>query len=107
MRWLLIAIIRVYRALPAHMKRRQCIFAETCSAHVLRVVQTGGFAAGCRAFAHRWRTCRPPRGAWFDDAAEAWTVQLVDGSEVDACELAPYVVQGFEGVCGRLLRRSG
>ncbi|MCX6360452.1 MAG: membrane protein insertion efficiency factor YidD [Armatimonadetes bacterium] len=98
MRWLLIACIGAYRAIPQWLKWRQCLFNESCSTHVLRVTRDLGFLAGCRALAVRRRTCRPLQEVWYDDAGGHWRFMLADGTVADVADLAPSAVQLYTGI---------
>lgn len=52
-------IIKCYwQVVPPH-KRRYCLFRESCSRYVFRVVLEQGSIQGFKAFARRYRTCRP------------------------------------------------
>jgi len=81
MRWLLIAAIRLYQQTP-YRHRRECIFEETCSRHVLRITRESGFIAGIRALRLRTRQCRPIRSMEFADSS-CVVVALADGTLVD------------------------
>jgi putative component of membrane protein insertase Oxa1/YidC/SpoIIIJ protein YidD len=58
MRLVALIIIRLYWLIPAS-KRPQCIFKESCSNHVYRIVKCEGFLAGLKAFFWRFKNCRP------------------------------------------------
>lgn len=86
MRWLLLLAIRCYWALWPARWRRGCLYRESCSRHVYRMAQQGGFAKGFRALRGRFRTCRPAYGI-VAGYGETWLV-LADGSFLPAAEAA-------------------
>jgi len=72
------AAVRAYWAVwPRHLNRG-CIYRETCSHHVYRVTDEGGFAAGLRALLSRVRTCRPGYTVSTDETGLG--LILLDGS---------------------------
>ena len=57
MKYLLLAIIKIYWLLPKK-ERRKCIFKETCSKHVFRITKFHGFQKGLAALRLRQKQCR-------------------------------------------------
>lgn len=56
------AIVGIIGAYQRHLSprlSRRCLFAESCSAHVARVLLTDGTLAGLKALLGRLRRCRP------------------------------------------------
>lgn len=84
---LLIALIRLYRALVPTAWRPRCIFRESCSLHVLNAARRGGFRAGLEALRRRYRQCRPGYARY--DTPDGKTVfVLADGTVIPEDQLA-------------------
>ncbi len=58
MKYLLLALIRLYWLIPSKSRNR-CLFKEFCSRYVLRLISTNEFKEGIKALKFRLRTCRP------------------------------------------------
>ncbi len=90
MKWILIAIIRLYWLLAPQSIRERCIFRETCSRHVMRCTHERGVTGGWRALTLRMRQCRPGYVLLSADIRTANGSRLVlvaDGSLIDANDL--------------------
>jgi len=51
-------VIRLYWLIPKRF-RRDCLYKESCSKHVYRIISEEGFSKGIRALKHRINTCQP------------------------------------------------
>jgi len=90
MKWLLIGPIYLYRCLPAFFKR-QCLFRETCLAHVLRITSESGLRVGLLALKKRVSQCRPRYSVFFDSDTNCWRVCFADGSVADSAQVAEFI----------------
>lgn len=95
MRWLLILPIRIYRLLPARLKRH-CLFRETCSLFVMRAAAEGGLLAGCRAMRSRAVRCRPNYSVSYHHGGREWQVTLADGTRASTDELADFILDPYQ-----------
>lgn len=59
MKFLLLALIHLYRRLVRPFFRATCLFRESCSVYVERETKKNGFQAGLRALRFRFKNCRP------------------------------------------------
>jgi hypothetical protein len=89
---MLIGLILAYQRLAPAALRNRCIFAESCSHFVLRMVREHGARAGIAALMLRMRRCRPgyfrlPPSPLYPEIKSP--VRLADGSIVDTTELSP------------------
>jgi len=94
MKWLLVACIRSYRALPHRLKRR-CLFKETCSSFVERVTLESGLRSGLSAVKTRASKCRPGYSPYYDYRIGEWRVRLRDGSVLSSPVLADFVLEPY------------
>ncbi len=77
----LVLAIRIYRQVAAAIGfQRNCLFHESCSAHVERVSLDRGLLAGLAAARWRLTVCRP--GYRFQVEEHSWTLVLQDGTHV-------------------------
>lgn len=98
MRVLLLVPIYVYRhLLPRSLKRRECIFRETCSRYVSRVTRAEGLAAGWAALQFRRRNCRPGYRIHLDPRGRL-EMQLVGGEVVGEASIADSVLAPYRRV---------
>lgn len=97
MKWLLVAVINVYRWLPDLIKR-QCLFKETCSSFVARVTRESGFWPGLRALSTRLSQCRPGYFVYFDGEIKDWQVRFANGSVSHSSDLADFVLSPYRNV---------
>lgn len=94
MKWILVGVIHVYRWLPARLKR-QCLFKETCSSFVDRVVRESGFWQGLRALRTRVAECQPGYLVYFDNEAKGWQVRFANGSVSNSSHIADFVLSPY------------
>lgn len=78
MKSLLLAAIRFYWFAWPALRRRRCLFRETCSKHVYRITERRGLMAGLRALRTRTQQCRP--GFALAECAGHTVVVFADGS---------------------------
>jgi len=64
MKYLMLFSIRIYRKLIPAEKRRMCLYKETCSNYVERIVREKGFIEGLRALVFRFRNCNGSYTHW-------------------------------------------
>jgi hypothetical protein len=94
MKYLMVALIRAYQRVAPRTLRERCIFAESCSAFVLRRTREGGAGAGLSALMQRVRRCRPgyfrlPPSPIYPEIQSP--VRLADGAIVSRAELSPHL----------------
>ena len=95
MKWLLIAVIHLYRRLPPRFKRK-CLFKETCSSHVLRMTRQSGLRAGVRNLMLRVSQCRAGYAVLFDGDLKHWVVRFANGSVGGRDEVADFVLAPYK-----------
>lgn len=98
MRWLLAVPILLYRVMPRRWKKRSCLFKETCSAYVLRILLSEGCIAGFAAFKARHKQCRGIVAVDFEAGASGSSglrVHLLDGSTVSASAINEALLQPY------------
>jgi len=59
MKWVIIAVIFVYRRFLRQFMRKRCMFAITCSEHVRQTALSSGAFCAIKCFYRRFRQCRP------------------------------------------------
>jgi len=99
MRSIILMAIRVYREVSTVLPRRHCLFAESCSVHVERVVRREGALAGTKAFLRRLRACRPGFRLTCDPLTHRFIVLLRDGSWASIGEMT-HGLYSFRPVTG-------
>lgn len=83
MKWLLLVLIHTYWRLIPTERRRQCLFAKSCSRHVFDTAQEQGGLAGLSELWSRTRKCRPGyRMLQQRDADGMRLIRLADSSVV-------------------------
>jgi hypothetical protein len=97
MKWCLLGAIYLYRWLPARFKR-QCLFKETCSSFVARVVRESGFWPGLRALRTRVSQCRPGYLVYFESEVMGWQVRFANGSVCDSTQVANFVLTPYRNL---------
>lgn len=85
------AIIRLYWWSVAESRRRECIFAESCSKFVMRHARSGQAFAGPRALWRRICTCRAGYRIFYCASERRHLVGLADGSVVELTDMADAV----------------
>ena len=97
MKWLLVAVINLYRWLP-NLINRQCLFKETCSSFVERVARESGFWPGLRSWRARVSQCRPGYLVYFDSEINDWQVRFADGSVPNTSDLADFILSPYRTI---------
>lgn len=96
MKIILIIIIQFYWRICPQMRRRSCLFRESCSQHVYRVTSHEGLGAGIRAFLRRFRVCRA--GYTIVQRRTGINVRLLDGTMITQNEVSAYVLAPYQHV---------
>lgn len=78
MKWVLLAVIRLYRALKAPARKPKCIFRQSCSHYVYAVTEREGLHRGVLALRFRLRNCRHGFHL-FDDPADGTRRMILPG----------------------------
>jgi hypothetical protein len=87
---LLSRAIRLYWLLVPASLRRNCLFRETCSQHVLRISNEAGDLKAIKALFRRVRACRP--GYRLELVEGDMRMVLVDGTIVHEYDIAPAIL---------------
>jgi len=58
MKYLFMWAIRFYWKIIPPENRNRCIFSESCSNHVFRLIKEKGLIVGFKAFVYRFKNCR-------------------------------------------------
>lgn len=80
-------LVKLYWRLISPMRRRPCLFRETCSQHVYRVTREAGAVKGLMALARRYRRCRLGYVVESDGQSEPF-LRLADQSVAQIAELS-------------------
>jgi len=95
MRWLILFPIYVYwHAWPPFLKKRSCLFKESCSHFVFRVTADNGFVAGFKALMWRYRNCRPGYRI-VSNAEGKFGMRLATGNMVPESEIADAILKPY------------
>ncbi len=63
MRWVAIALVRLYQLCLRRLVGRHCLYETTCSRYAIAAFRAHGFVAGLRLTRARLASCRLPAGA--------------------------------------------
>jgi uncharacterized protein len=91
MKWVLIAIIKLYWIVIPENKKRTCLFKETCSRYVYRHTVEHGFFKGMRALVQRAKKCR--KGYQLYTGENGFEIKLADGSIICENEISPIILK--------------
>jgi len=80
MRYLLIAVLRVYRALISPIYGQVCRYHPSCSAYALEAVQRHGAMHGCWLAARRVTRCNPWAAGGYDPVPTDFTWRARSGA---------------------------
>jgi uncharacterized protein len=95
MRWLILIPIYFYwHALPSFLKKRSCLFKESCSHFVFRITKDNGFVAGFKALIWRYRNCRTGYRI-ISNSEGKFEMRLVTGNVVPESEIADVILKPF------------
>jgi len=86
MKWGLLLAIRIYWLLWPRSRRRQCLFAESCSVFVYRHARQLGLLAGLRALRGRIKHCRSGWEICTTADGIGLGLHLVDGTVIPEAE---------------------
>jgi putative component of membrane protein insertase Oxa1/YidC/SpoIIIJ protein YidD len=108
MRWLAILTVYLYRLvlrrLLRRLRRRRCLYDESCSTFALRVLRERGFVTGVRQTRARLRSCRLPVSASFvldeHGRARLLAATSADGQPVPARALEHLAARAEQSVRG-------
>jgi putative component of membrane protein insertase Oxa1/YidC/SpoIIIJ protein YidD len=87
---LLVAAIRFYRLLVRPWRARYCLFRETCSIHVERLLLQRGARAAWNGLRWRHRVCRSGYVLWKSQSTTS--LRLADGTIVPETEISPALI---------------
>jgi len=90
MKFLLLAIIKLYWISIPTRRRRSCLFKETCSQFVYRHTEEYGFFEGFRALLHRNKKCRS--GYKLYSTNHGFEMELADGSIIKENEISTNIL---------------
>jgi hypothetical protein len=95
MRWLILVPVYLYRhAWPSFLKKRTCLFKESCSLFVFRITKDYGFIAGCKALSWRYRNCRPGYRIYSNKEGH-FEMRLATGNVLTESEIADAVLKPY------------
>ena len=98
MRFLILIPIYLYWHLwPSALKKRQCLFKESCSHYIWRVTSELGLSAGFKALVNRYYNCRPGYRIIINDKGEL-QIRLVTGAVIPEQEIADVVLKPYLGL---------
>jgi putative component of membrane protein insertase Oxa1/YidC/SpoIIIJ protein YidD len=103
MRRLFLLAIKSYWRLVPPRRRRQCVFRESCSRHVYRIVRDEGAIRGMIAFARRLRRCRHGYSVVLDEQLTP-SFLLADGSTLPDSQASDFVLQMLQESAGVVKR---
>jgi hypothetical protein len=93
MSWLILFFIRLYWRLIPEVSRKQCIFKESCSRYVYRIISDEGFIPGLQAFVERWKKCKP--GYIIKNSNDGKNIELLlkDGTVLEKKDIADSIIE--------------
>jgi putative component of membrane protein insertase Oxa1/YidC/SpoIIIJ protein YidD len=95
MKIILISIIKIYwKFIPAN-KRRHCIFNESCSKHIYRIVNEDGVKQGLKALIDRFKKCRPNYKVYYNSSTRSVEVELEDHTVVQPGVIRPGLIKKY------------
>lgn len=86
MKYLLLAVIKMYWFLVPKKKRKKCLFKVSCSHKVYDNTQQFGFGVGIKTLRKRYLQCRP--GYTLVLSNEIYKIKLVHGEEMSCSEMS-------------------
>ncbi|MCU0434303.1 MAG: membrane protein insertion efficiency factor YidD [Bacteroidia bacterium] len=96
MKYLLIAIIKLYWKLTPPHKRRCCCFKVSCSNYVFQQAQKHGFIAGWKALTYRFRTCRNGSRLVWLEKEKVLLMVLANGDQLNENEISENLVRKYK-----------
>jgi putative component of membrane protein insertase Oxa1/YidC/SpoIIIJ protein YidD len=87
MKYLLLAIIRIYWKLKARSGRQRCIFRTSCSRHVYEQTKEKGLYKGVTELIFRMQNCNGHYLIYRDTSGEV-KMRLRTGAVINECEIA-------------------
>ncbi|MDY0905026.1 membrane protein insertion efficiency factor YidD [Pedobacter sp. CFBP9032] len=93
MKFLLLAIIRMYWALKDKNQAPKCIFSVSCSRHVYNVACNEGLFKAIKAFTYRYKNCRSGYHISTDPSNEQNILILPDGTRLKQHEIAERLIK--------------
>lgn len=100
MKSIFIFLIWLYWKIWPDRFKRPCLFRETCSCHVHRILSNEGFFAGIRALIRRFQMCRPSYHVIFTEADIS--LRLADNSMLAAADVAPTLLRPYQDTAQRI-----
>lgn len=88
MKYLLLAVIRIYWFLIPPSKRRKCIFRTSCSKYVYGITINKGIVNGCKALFFRIKNCNCQFDIYKDIASQKRVMQLKSGTIIKEEEIS-------------------
>ncbi|MBL7821222.1 MAG: membrane protein insertion efficiency factor YidD [Saprospiraceae bacterium] len=104
MSWAILNLIRFYWLIFPETKRRQCLFRETCSNHVYRLIKEKGFIKGFLGFISRIKKCRSGYTIYVGN--KGFEVKLADGTTINQDEISPQLLEGIPSLISDLVTSS-
>lgn len=79
MKYVLLGIIKLYWIFFPKNKRKRCIFKESCSNYIYRIINDKGIVLGIFAFKKRYEECRPGYTIYKYTQNNTFELSLVNG----------------------------
>lgn len=79
MKWLLLAVIKLYWFFIPEKKRRACLYKESCSKYVYRNTLECGLVKGLKCLLHRFKTCNPHHEVIYLATDNTYVIRLKTG----------------------------
>lgn len=96
MKYIILLSIKSYWLLVPEVKRKNCLFRESCSRYVYRITFEQGFIKGLKAFKERFKKCRSGYKIINIGNSEYQAFELVDGSILRKDEASEFLIREFE-----------
>ena len=93
MKFLLLAIIRMYWALKDKNQAPKCIFSVNCSRHVYNVACNEGLFKAIKAFTYRYKNCRGGYYISTDPSNGQKILILPDGTRLKQQDIAKRLIK--------------
>lgn len=86
-------IIQIYWKIVPNSVKGKCLFDETCSRYVYRILNEEGFTAGVKALRYRFRVCRQPFVIRENKHKKQYELHLCNGDVVEETKINTYYLE--------------
>lgn len=95
MKFIPLTIIQLYWATFPKHKRRNCLFEESCSKYVYRIISEKGVISGLFALKTRIHQCRPGYTVFKNEQNNTFELGLKDGRIIRDAKISPRLLPPY------------